>query len=306
MSLNTTCITGTAAAALAIGCLGFAPNPLATSAPTAADDPPETLVLTGVIRDFKERTDEDGGHPDFERRPDRGFGQYVGNVEQNLDADGKPVFNGNGYKLGGQYRNSGGDNICWCLFDSGLGDTAGYSKGSDSGGIDSESSFSDWFRDYPGTNMSKLQDITLVRQADGAYVFDSDVDETYEARDGFFPIDGLLYGNSSEDGSGHNFHFTFELHTEFTYDAEGAQIFTFRGDDDVWVFIDGRMVIDLGGVHGAIEQTVDLNRLELEDGEDYQLSFFFAERHRTQSNFRMTTNLQLKTIELPTVTAAYD
>ena len=304
MSLNTNLITGTGLAVLAIGCLGFAPGPAVSSA-SAGEDAPETLVLTGVVRDFKERTVE-GGHPDFERRPNRGFGHYVGNVAESLDADGKPVFDGDGYRLGGQFRNSSGDNICWCLFDSSAGDTAGYSKGSDTGGIQDEESFRHWFRDYPGINISRLQDITLVRQADGAYVFDSDVDRTYAERGGFFPIDGALYGNSAPDGTGHNFHFTFELHTEFTYDENGAQIFTFRGDDDVWVFVDDRMVIDLGGVHGAIEQTVDLNRLGLEDGEDYKLSFFFAERHRTQSNFRMTTNLQLKTIELPTVTAAYD
>ena len=193
MNLNMHVITGTGLAALAIGCLGFAPSPVASSPTAASDESPDNLVLTGVVRDFKERTVE-GGHPDFERRPDRGFGQYVGNIERSLDADGKPVFNGNGYKLGGQYRNGSGDNICWCLFDSSAGDTAGYSRGSDSGGIQDEESFRHWFRDYPGINISRLQDITLVRQADGAYVFDSDVDEVYADRGGFFPIDGALYG----------------------------------------------------------------------------------------------------------------
>ena len=248
----------------------------------------------------------EGGHPDFERRPQRGFGYYVGNVGVNLDAEGKPIFTGQGYKVGGQWKNSSGKNICWRLFESSLGDTAASNRGNDSGGIQDEESYRLWFRDDPRVNKSRLLDIELVRQVDGSYVFDSDVNDVYNSRGGFFPIDHQLYGNSGGDGPDHNFHFTFELHTEFTYDADGAQAFTFRGDDDVWVFIDDKLVIDLGGVHGAIEQTVDLNRLGLEDGEDYKLSFFFAERHRTQSNFRITTNLKLETIQLPTVTAAYD
>jgi fibro-slime domain-containing protein len=291
-------IIGTTAVALTAGILGAAPMP-------AEEDSPESLVLTGVIRDFKERTVE-GGHPDFERRPARGFGYYVGNVSSDLDAEGKPVFTGDGFKVGGQWRNSSGKNICWRLFDSSLGDTAASSYGDDPGGIQDEESFRLWFRDDPRVNKSRLLDIELHRQADGSYAFDSDIDELYESRGGFFPIDHQLYGNSGGDGPDHNFHFTFELHTEFTYEAAGAQVFTFRGDDDVWVFINDKLVIDLGGVHGAIEQTVDLNRLGLEDGEDYKLSFFFAERHRTQSNFRITTNLKLETIQLPTVTAAYD
>ena len=272
--------------------------------PVEAEDP-ESVVLTGVVRDFKERT-VDGGHPDFERRPDRGFGHYVKNVAVELDAEGKPVFTGAGHKVDNQWRDSSGRNICWRLFDSSRGDSAGSSKGNDPGGIQDGDSFRLWFRDDPRWNKSRLLDVELKRQADGSYVFDSNTDEVYQERDGFFPIDHQLYGNSGNGGPDHNFHFTFELHTEFTYDGDGAQVFTFRGDDDVWVFINGKLVIDLGGVHGAIEQTVDLDRLGLEDGEDYRLSFFFAERHRTQSNFRITTNLQLETVQLPTVTAAYD
>ena len=298
MNVINNSIIGTTAAVLAAGILGAAPVP-------AEEEAPESLLLTGVVRDFKERTVE-GGHPDFERRPQRGFGYYVGNVGVNLDSEGKPIFTGQGYKVGGQWKNSSGKNICWRLFDSSRGDTAASNRGNDSGGIQDEESYRLWFRDDPRVNKSRLLDIELVRQVDGSYVFDSDVNDVYNSRGGFFPIDHQLYGNSGGDGPDHNFHFTFELHTEFTYDADGAQAFTFRGDDDVWVFIDDKLVIDLGGVHGAIEQTVDLDRLGLEDGEDYKLSFFFAERHRTQSNFRITTNLKLETIQLPTVTAAYD
>lgn len=288
--------TGLTVAILVTGGMGLTPIP---------DDPPEELVLTGVVRDFKERTDPDG-HPDFERQPAHGFAMYCDNVAENLNSEGKPVFTGNGWKIRRQWKNSSGQYICWRLYDSSLGDSKGRKGASDPGGIESAESFELWYSDDPRYNTSALLDVTLTRQADGSYVFDSDTDPAYAPIGGFFPIDNQLYGNSGGAGPDHNFHFTFELKTEFTYDADGAQVFTFRGDDDVWVFINNKMVIDLGGVHGAIEQTVDLNRLDLTDGEVYELAFFFAERHRTESNFRITTNLRLSTVELPTVTAAYD
>jgi len=45
----------------------------------------------------------------------------------------------------------------------------------------------------------------------------------------FFPIDNMGFGN---EGNPHNYHFTFELHTEFLY--KGGETFTFTGDDDLW------------------------------------------------------------------------
>ena len=296
--INTT-TTAFTANLLAAGAMAFQP------APMPVEDDPSEITLTGVVRDFKERTVENG-HADFERRPASGFGLYCGNVASELDSDGKPAFSGTGFKAGYQWRNANGQNICWRLFDSSIGDTAGSQGASDSGGIQDDESFRLWYRDDPRVNKSKLLEVTLDRQADGSYVFDSDVDPQSVERGGFFPIDHELFGNSGGSGPDHNYHFTFELQTEFTYEADGAQVFTFRGDDDVWVYINRQLVIDLGGVHGALDQTVDLNRLGLEDGEVYELSFFFAERHRTASNFRMTTNLKLRNIELPTVTAAYD
>lgn len=266
--------------------------------------PPETLELTGVVRDFHERTHEKG-HPDFEQRPSAGFGHYAGNVAPILGEDGNPVFTGTGFKLNSQYRDAEGRFICWTLFDPSAGDTAGSHGVMNPGGIDSAESFVQWFEDVPGVNLSMPLSLTLRLQPDGSYVFDDRQDPKYADMGGFFPIDDQLFGNPGGNPD-RNFHFTFELHTTFDYNASADQVFTFRGDDDVWVFIDGKLVIDLAGVHGAMEQSIELNRLGLDDGGKYALSFFFAERHRTQSNFRMTTNIVLEPLPALSVFAAYD
>lgn len=285
----------------------YAQNRASAAAMLAELDPPAVIELTGVVRDFRERSGQNGeeGHPDFERRPEHGFGHYAGNIETTLDENNKPVFNGGGYKVRSQWSDSAGRPICYALYDSELGDSIGLQGASDNGGITSAESFDQWFRDVPGTNLSKPLTLTFRRQMDGSYVFDDSSDESYQSLGGFFPIENELIGNPGGDPD-RNFHFTFELHTEFTYEAAGGQVFQFIGDDDVWVFIDGQMVIDLGGVHAAKEQYVDLNRLGLTDGETYTLSFFFAERHRTQSNFRIVTNLQLENTPPSTMSAIYD
>ena len=150
--------------------------------------------------------------------------------------------------------------------------------------------------------------LRFQRGTDGVYVFDDATDPEYAPLGGFFPIEGRLFGNPGGNPD-RNFHFTYELNTQFTYNTDCNQFFRFIGDDDVWVFIDGKLVIDLGGCHGATEQYVDLNRLCLEDGQTYTLDFFFAERHRNQCNVRIETNIYLEpgpNNELPTMTAAFD
>lgn len=270
----------------------------------AVQQAPESIVLTGIVRDFNERTVA-GGHQDFEKQPSAGFGHYMGNVASRLDADGKPAYTGPGFKVNSQWRDAAGNNIHPSMYDASLGDQAGSYGSSCDGGIASQDSFRQWFRDVPGVNSSAELGIRLVRDADsGTYVFDDRDDPMFQGRGGFFPINGELYGNSA--GNDKNFHFTYELKTEFVYEEGAGQTFTFRGDDDVWVYINDELVIDIGGVHGATTQTVHLDRLGLTDGRVYPLSFFFAERHRTESNFRIETTLRLRTASLPNSMSLYD
>lgn len=295
--------------ALAAAAVGFGLTPGSVMAGTG--DPfsmlPNEVTLTGIVRDFRPRQ-QAGGHPDFELVPTDGIGHYVGMVRNDLDIEDKPVFLSTGFRVLTEWRDSTGRNIIppRPYVATGPGDAAGQISATPGGAVTNASSLYRWFRDVPGVNMSATFPITLVREpGTPKYVYDDRLDTRMANLNGFFAVNGNLYGNSQ--GGNKNYHFTYELETTFFYEKNMGQVFTFSGDDDVWVFVDDKLVIDLGGIHDRTSQSIEMDRLTwLEHANSYTLRFFFAERNKPRSDFRIETTLNLRTVQPPPTSGLCD
>jgi fibro-slime domain-containing protein len=99
--------------------------------------------------------------------------------------------------------------------------------------------------------------------------------------------------DAEPNGVPHNFHFTSEIRFGFLYDSGGSYEVDILGDDDVWVFVNGTLAIDLGGIHTPVGGSITIDSSNaasfgLTSGSMAEVAIFHAERQTTGSTFRLT------------------
>jgi fibro-slime domain-containing protein len=106
----------------------------------------------------------------------------------------------------------------------------------------------------------------------------------------FFPLDNRGIGN---EGKNHNYSFAAAMHREIQYKT--GLVYNFQSYDDMWVFVNGRLVLDLGGIHGTVAGQFNFDdfaaALGLSPGDSAALDIFWTQRSGVFSSIRISTSI---------------
>ena len=279
--------------------------------PHGPTESPDSFVLYGTLRDFRTNEKDTGnsGFPGVNSSLEAGKIWKMAN--EFLDDEGKPVLQD---PIRGRVENdfmtSEGTPIAWTMFDGALGDQPGSEAPGLIKSLTHDSRFKTWFRDVDGENVSEATKILFERIDDGGgssyYVFSS---ETLPSG-GYYPADGRLFGNppdkATKKPAPHNHHFTVEFAATLTYSEKTPQWMIFGASDDLWVYVNGKLVVDLGGFGEARKQYLMIDRLGAREGwsegSQHDIRIFMANRSISESYLLLMSNFALGDGGSPVIT----
>jgi fibro-slime domain-containing protein len=170
-----------------------------------------------------------------------------------------------------------------------------------------------WFHEVEGKSKKIQKSLKFTKIASETYQYG-------DASKSIFPLDSDATAQDFSSGDyssqGHNFYFTMHMNAPFIVKADGTEEFSFVGDDDVWVYLNGKLVLDIGGVHEKISGSFKINKesngsisvtstvagktktitdIGLVKGDVATISFFYAERNTTVANCLIT----MKSMRIP-------
>ena len=187
-----------------------------------------------------------------------------------------------------------------------------------------------WYFDSADTTLAMRKDSAsgeYYLQDTGKQEWSRNVDSSSSRKDtyGFFP-----FNEKTTDCSAGNYNYGFGTKLEFKFRlTENGKVtasdgktefpiqFTFSGDDDVWVYVDGKLALDVGGAHGRVDGKLDFSNktatvsktkksqgpssvegtntisefnLSGSNTDEHTLTMFYMERGMWESNMKVTFN----------------